>query len=536
MWQRKLAGLWFLGATAAALLSLATAAQAGGTLRIAMTASDVPTTTGAPDNGFEGMRFLGYPIYEGLVLWDLSRADKLAEIRPGLAESWEQDENDKTKWIFHLRRGVKFHDGSEFNADVAIWNLDRYFKADAPQFDPTGAAIARGRNPWLTGYRKIDDQTIELANPRPLSYFPGALAYMLYSSPAQFKKLGSWAEFAKAPSGTGPFKITEFMPRVSVTLSRNEAYWEPKRVPKLDKMVLFPMPEPTTRLAALRSGQVDWIEVPPPDAVPSLKAAGFEIVTNSYPHVWPWVMNFGKPDTPWKDVRVRRAINYCVDRDGLVTLLNGLAEPAIGVYNKNDKLFGNPKERYSYDPAKAKALLKEAGYGPDKPVKAKIMISTSGSGQMLPLPMNEFLQQNLKECHFDISFEVVDWGTMLVALRNPPTAPQALNSDAMNISLAHPTEFSRFTTFFLSSTFPPNGFNWANWKNPEYDALVDKIEKSSNPEEITANIRKSHEVLVDEAVWLFIVHDRNPRAMTKHVKGFTSAQSWFQDFTTVDMQ
>ena len=68
-------------------------------------------------------------------------------------------------------------------------------------------------------------------------------------------------------------------------------------MPKLDKMVLFPMPEATTRLAALRSGQVDWIEVPPPDAVPSLKAAGFEIVTNSYPHVWPWVFNLGKPDS-----------------------------------------------------------------------------------------------------------------------------------------------------------------------------------------------------------------------------------------------
>src|ERR1700756_4694144 len=118
-----------LASSAAAMLliaSLAARAEAGGTLRIAMTASDVPTTTGAPDNGFEGMRFLGYPIYEGLVLWDLSRADKLAEIRPGLAESWEQDENDKTKWIFHLRRRVKFHDGSEFNADAAIGNLDRY--------------------------------------------------------------------------------------------------------------------------------------------------------------------------------------------------------------------------------------------------------------------------------------------------------------------------------------------------------------------------------------------------------------------------
>src|SRR5262245_28245310 len=106
------------------------AALAGGTLRIAMTASDVPTTTGAPDNGYEGVRFLGYPVFEGLVLWDLMRADKLAEIRPGLAERWQQDANDKAKWIFYLRKGVKFHDGSDFNADAAIWNRDRYYKKE----------------------------------------------------------------------------------------------------------------------------------------------------------------------------------------------------------------------------------------------------------------------------------------------------------------------------------------------------------------------------------------------------------------------
>jgi peptide/nickel transport system substrate-binding protein len=98
--------------------SFAPLAHAGGTLRIAMTASDVPTTTGAPDNGFEGLRFFGYPVYEGLVLWDLKRADRLAEIKPGLAESWEQDKEDKSKWIFHLRKGVKFHDDSDFNADA----------------------------------------------------------------------------------------------------------------------------------------------------------------------------------------------------------------------------------------------------------------------------------------------------------------------------------------------------------------------------------------------------------------------------------
>ena len=131
-----------------------------------MTASDVPTTTGAPDNGYEGVRFLGYPVFEGLVLWDLKSADKLAEIRPGLAERWEQDPNDKAKWIFHLRKGVKFHDGSDFNADAAIWNLDRYYKKDAKQFDPPGGAVAQARNPFVASYRKIDDSTIEIHQSR----------------------------------------------------------------------------------------------------------------------------------------------------------------------------------------------------------------------------------------------------------------------------------------------------------------------------------------------------------------------------------
>src|SRR4051794_20209090 len=536
MLQRKFPSALLAGMLAAGLLSPSPAALAGGTLRVAMTASDVPITTGAPDNGYEGMRFLGFPVFEGLILWDLSQADKLADIRPGLAEKWEQDKEDKAKWIFHLRHGVKFHDGSDFNADAAIWNLDRYYKKESPQYDAPGAAVAQARDPFVTGYRKIDDYTIEITNPRPLSYFPYMLPYMLYSSPAQFAKTGSWAEFAKAPSGTGPFKITDFKPRISATLSRNEDYWDKNKVPKLDKMILFPMPEATTRLAALRSGQVDWIEVPPPDAVPSLKSAGFEIVTGSYPHVWPWTLNLGKPDAPWSDVRVRRALNYCINRDGLISLLNGLAEPSVGIFKPSDPYFGNPTQRYTYDPDKAKALLREAGYGPDKPVKAKIMISTSGSGQMLPLPMNEYLQQNLKECNFDVEFDVVDWGTMLVATRNPPTAPQSHGVDAINISLAHATEFSRFTTAFLASTFAPNGFNWQNWSNPEFETLVDKIEKSTDPEEIASLIRRAHEVLVDDAAWLFIVHDRNPRAMTKHVKGFISAQSWFQDFTRVEME
>jgi ABC-type transport system substrate-binding protein len=526
-----------LAASALALsFGISAPADAGGTLRIAMTASDVPTTTGMPNNGYEGMRFLGYPIFEGLVLWDLSSADTLADIRPGLAESWTQDPDEPTKWTFNLRQGVTFHDGSPFNADAAIWNLERYYNPDSPQFEPQGSAITRARNPNVAAYKKIDDYTLEITTDRPLSYFPYLLVYMLYSSPAQFEAVGSdWAAFAKAPSGTGPFKITDFKPRISVSLAKNAAYWDAARVPKLDGMELYPMPEATTRLAALRSGQVDWIEVPPPDAIPSLKGAGFEIVTNSYPHNWPWVFNLAKEDSPFADKRVRQAANYCINRDGMTELLNGTAEPSYGFFKKGGDKFGSPENAYTYDPDKAKALLAEAGYGPDKPAKAKVMISTSGSGQMLPLPMNEYLQQTLAECSIEIDFEVVEWGTMLVAFRNEPTGPQSLGADAMNISLVS-SDISQMARWFWSGNMAPNGSNWGHFQNEEWDTILAEIQNSTDPAVAAAKIPRLNEILVDEAPWLWIVHDLNPRAMSTDVTGFVSAQSWFQDFTSVDLK
>ena len=105
---------------AASLLALSPASAQDKVLRIAMTASDIPTTTGMPNNGFEGMRFLGFPIFEGMILFDLTKSDRLATLRPGLAEKWEQAPDDKKTWIFHLRKGVKFHDGTDFNADAEL--------------------------------------------------------------------------------------------------------------------------------------------------------------------------------------------------------------------------------------------------------------------------------------------------------------------------------------------------------------------------------------------------------------------------------
>jgi ABC-type transport system substrate-binding protein len=218
-----------------------------------------------------------------------------------------------------------------------------------------------------------------------------------------------------------------------------------------------------------------------------------------------------------------------------VKLLNGLAEPSVGFFSPKNPLFGKPKNAYKLDPERAKKLLAEAGYGPGKPVRAKIMISTSGSGQMHPLPMNEFIQQSLKQCGFEVAFEVVEWGAMLVAYRNHPTSPPVKGVDAINISLVA-SDVSQMARWFHPGNFAPSGSNWGHWKTSVAEAAWNKIDHATDPKEMDAQIRIVHEQLVDDAPWLWIVHDVNPRAMSKRVKGFVSAQSWFQDLTRVDMQ
>ena len=135
----------------------------------------------------------------------------------------------------------------------------------------------------------IDELTVEITTAEPEAQLPYQLAMVVMSSPAQWLALGkSWDNFIKKPSGTGPFKMETYVPRERAVLARNEAYWNKNRVPKLDKLVLLPVPDPSARVAALRSSQVDWVEAPPPDAVDSLKGAGFAVVSNVYPQLLPW--------------------------------------------------------------------------------------------------------------------------------------------------------------------------------------------------------------------------------------------------------
>ncbi|MDP3134342.1 MAG: ABC transporter substrate-binding protein, partial [Burkholderiaceae bacterium] len=136
-------------------------------LRIAMTAADIPRTLGQPDQGFEGNRFTGIPRYDALTQWDLSKADAASVLMPGLATSWAVDDKDKTKWVFKLRPGVKFHDGSDLTADAIVWNVQKVLDKEAVHFDASQVGVTASRMPTLRSARKIDNLTVELTTSEP---------------------------------------------------------------------------------------------------------------------------------------------------------------------------------------------------------------------------------------------------------------------------------------------------------------------------------------------------------------------------------
>lgn len=547
--RRRLSPLLAACLAAAAAVPGPAAAQ-GGTIRIGMTAADIPLTHGQPDQGFEGNRFTGIPMYDALTHWDLSKADAASVLIPGLATEWAVDAADKSKWVFKLRPGVKFHDGSPFNADAVVWNVEKVLKKEAAHFDPSQVGVTVSRMPTLRSARKIDDLTVELTTSEPDSFLPINLTNLFMASPAHWAaKLAAvpasvtdpaerakqaWTAFAAAPSGTGPFKGVSLAPRERFEMVANKEYWDPARRPRIDRVVLLPLPEANARTAALLGGQVDWIENPSPDALPQIKSRGFKVYQNAQPHVWPWQFSFVE-GSPWIDKRVRHAANQCVNRAELKELLGGLMEEPKGTVPPGHPWWGNPKFDIRYDPAAAKKLMQEAGYSAQKPVKVKVLTSASGSGQMQPLPMNEFLQQALKECFFDVVLEVGEWNAVFTNWREGAKHPNARGANAINVTFAAMDPFFAMVRFVSTKTFPPVSNNWGYFGNEEIDKLVADARQAFDDKARDAALAKLHARIVEEAPFLWVAHDVGPRAMSTKVKSVVQPKSWFIDLAPMSM-
>lgn len=521
-----------LGLAAVAVASLALTACAGGsttpsstddTLVVGLTATDIPNldTVKSNDQGYEGLRFVGFQLYDGLTRWALDQGDSLPELVPALAESWEQGA-DGTSWVFHLRDDVTFHDGTPFNADAVVFALDRILVPSSPLYDPTLAAQAGVTLLGIASYEKTDDSTVVVHTNGPWPTLPEDLALVFIPSPTAVTEEGNDG-FAEAPVGTGPFVFESLTRGQELVLTGNDDYWDGP--PELDRLILRPIPDVAARTAALQSGEVDWIEAPNPDDIAGLTDAGFTISQNSYPHAWVWVLNTASG--PLADVRVRQALNYAIDRQSIVDdLLQGTADPSWQSAPVASHAYDSANDVTSYDPDKARELLSDAGYADGLDIT--VQMPTGGSGNMQPVAMNEKLQSDLEEVGVHVTLQPVEWATLLGSYTSDPMAAGGI--DAINISLTFINDL--YWQLYFGSTSP---VNVGHFSSPSVDEQLAKLSTTFDADDRTAVLSDLAAAVDRDAPWLVVVNDRNPRALAPNVTGFVAPQSWFVDLTTVSV-
>ncbi len=313
-------------------------------------------------------------IYDHLVRY----APGGTEIVPALASSWEVS-HDGTVWLFHLRHGVRFHDGTPFDADAVVFNLDR----QRDPRHPFHAGSPFPSEPMLRNVEqveRVDDHTVRVTIERAYAPFLANLAMFSVGmvSPTAVKRWG--ADYPFHPVGTGPFRFVEWSRGERITLAANPQYWG--GAPTLRHLVFTVVRDSRQRLTALEGGAIDVAErLDPADTQfaaldPELKVD--RVAGNNVGYL---AMNTLHP--PFDDERVRRAVNHAVDKAAIVKLVyQGTALPATGPLAPS--AWGHVDlPGYAYDPARARRLLDEAGYRPDRPLKLYVM---TASRPYLPSP------------------------------------------------------------------------------------------------------------------------------------------------------
>ena len=304
---------------------------------------------------------------EGVILasmaWDtlLYREPKTGELKPQLATAWKWE--SPTALNVTLRQGVQFHNGDKFTADDVLYTFNEVT-------GPTAKIATLQNTDWIKNVEKLGEYQVRINLKTP---FPAALQYLSGPTPiypaAYYKKVGLEG-FSKAPIGTGPYKITAVVPGQGVTMVRNTNYFKASPVPqpKIGTVKFVVIRDPEARLAQLMTGEVDWIWRVPADQAEQLKAMpNLTVLSGETMRVGYLSMNVngtGPESAPLKDLRVRQAINHAVNRKGIAgSLVRGGSQPVYApCFRTQAACETGQVVKYDYNPAKAKALLTEAGY------------------------------------------------------------------------------------------------------------------------------------------------------------------------------
>jgi peptide/nickel transport system substrate-binding protein len=510
-------------ALAASLVLAPAGAQAGGTL-IWGTPAEADALDPHAMGGWIG-RSITRQIYESLLDEDLSDPKATSvKLKPVLAKDYEITEGGKV-WTFTLREGVKFHDGSPFDADAVKFNFDRFLDEKAPQYYPKAKGFIVGFASWIDKVEALDKYKIRVTLKKPnYEWFQSGLqpyGVFLIISPAAIKKYGN-DQIALHPTGTGKFKFVEREQGVKTVLERNDDYWGDKA--KLDKIVVRVLADPTTRVNALLANEVNFITTPPWDEIEGLKNAGYQLLTNeNVPSIWYVSINTRHPIL--KDKRVRQALNYALNREELAkAVFQGTATPAWGILSRGTPAFDPNFRAYEYNPDKAKKLLAEAGY--PNGFDITYQIPQYGSGEL----WEQWLQRDLKKIGVNATIQKFEWISYMHEWTQGLKETVGINEMGWGESI--PSWVARQTRCDVA---PPNGTNVGWYCNKEVDALYDKAIAESDPSKAVEYYRKAQEIISDDAAFIPVVNDEQPVFISPKVHGFVNpAQDWF-DFSTVSV-
>ena len=454
-------------------------------------------------------------LYDGLVRYKPGTL----EVEPALAESWEISD-DGLNYTFKLREGVKFHDGSAFNAEAVKFNFERMLNKDHPYAD-TGPFPLAFFFSAIKEVNAVDELTVQMKLDAPFAPLLSNLAYPtgLIVSPEQVKKHGK--DYGRNPSGSGPFKFAEWESNRRVVLEKNPDHWD--GAPPLQAVVYRPITDANTRVAEMMAGGIDlMVEVPPDNLVQFRDAPDFQVYEQTGPHVWFLILN--AKEKPFDDKRMRQAANYAINKQSLVdNILQGTATVAAGPVAKAfEWAYNDALEPYPYDPDKARQLIEEAGYGDG--VEVTFYVTEGGSGMLDPIPMGTAIQADLDKVGIKAKIETYEWNTYLGKV-NP-----CLEGKAHLAEMAWMTNDPDTLPFLTlrSEAWPDKGgFNSGYYANPQVDELLNKARASTDQEE-RAKLYKEMQTLVQEdAPWVFVASWKQNAVSTSRVKNFQLEPSFF---------